>query len=153
MMTRGLDRRDSGGAALMLCIVLIAVVGIFVSVFHTNVCRAISARGRAVKADMALAIAEAGIEKSLWALERGRAYDGETETVLGEGVFSTTVTRLEDDTWRIESRGSIPNATEPYGEATVRVVARVDADRERAEIVAWEEKKMVRSKGGGKGAS
>jgi len=152
-MMYGQKRRASGGAALMLCIVLIAVVGIFVSVFHTNVCRAVSARGRAVKADMALAIAEAGIEKSLWALERGRACDGETETAFGDGVFSTTVTRVEDGTWRIESRGSIPNATEPYGEATVTVVARLDADSQTTDILTWEEKKLVRSKGGGKGAS
>lgn len=63
-----------------------------------------------VNAEKATALAEAGIDKALASLnETGGSYNGESETVLGDGSYSVTITNKDSATKIIEALGYIPN--------------------------------------------
>lgn len=77
-----------------------------------------------VDAEKATVLAEAGVDKALTSLNKtGGAYLGETETVLGEGSYSVTVTSADAATKIIEATGYIPNKTKPKVKRTVKITA------------------------------
>ncbi len=71
----------------------------------------------------ALDLAEAGIEKAMWELNKidGDSYTGENNTPLGEGVFSVSVTDGSSGKIII-STGFIPNSTNYKVRRTVKVI-------------------------------
>lgn len=61
-------------------------------------------------AEKAIALAEAGVDKAITALNKtGGSYLGEAETALGDGSYSVTITSTDAATKKIESTGYIPN--------------------------------------------
>ncbi|MDO8570488.1 MAG: hypothetical protein Q7R97_02785 [Candidatus Daviesbacteria bacterium] len=69
-----------------------------------------------------LNLAEAGIDKALASLNiTGGSYTGETETVLGSGSFSVSITSSTPNTKIIESTGYIPSKENAKVKKTVRM--------------------------------
>lgn len=65
-----------------------------------------------VNSEKAAALAEAGIDKALNSLNKtGGSYNGETETILGDGSYSVTVTNKDAATKILNATGYIPNKT------------------------------------------
>ncbi len=61
----------------------------------------------------ATALAEAGIDKAVASLNAvGSNYNGESETVIGEGSYVVTVTSVDANTKKITATGYIPNQSE-----------------------------------------
>lgn len=78
----------------------------------------------AIQAEKATALAEAGIDKAINSLNKtGGAYNGETETVLGDGSYSITITTTDAATKVIESTGFLPNKTNPKVKRTIKIQA------------------------------
>lgn len=72
----------------------------------------------------AVNLAEAGADKALVALNiSGGNYNGESETFLGGGSFSVTITSPNSNTKIIESTGFIPSKANPKVRKTVRISA------------------------------
>ncbi|MBI2020284.1 hypothetical protein HYS94_02580 [Candidatus Daviesbacteria bacterium] len=75
-----------------------------------------------VNAEKATALAEAGIDKAINALNAtGGNYTGETETSLGDGSFSVTITPVDTTTSIIESTGYVPNKSNPKAKRTIKI--------------------------------
>lgn len=75
-----------------------------------------------IDSEKATALAEAGVDKAITALNKtGGSYNGESETVLGEGSYSVTITSKDAATKIIEATGYIPNKTDPKVKRTVRI--------------------------------
>lgn len=67
-------------------------------------------------------LAEAGIDKAVATLNAtGGAYNGESETMLGSGSYSVTVTSKSPTIIEIQSTGYIPNKTSPKAKKTVKL--------------------------------
>lgn len=75
-------------------------------------------------AEKATALAEAGVDKALASLNiTGGSYNGETETVLGDGIYSVNITTTNASTKTIESTGYIPNKTRTRAKRTIKIVS------------------------------
>jgi hypothetical protein len=68
----------------------------------------------------AQALAEAGIDKAVASLNKtGGSYNGETETVLGDGSYSVSVTDKNATTKLVEATGYYPSKANPKVKRTV----------------------------------
>jgi len=74
----------------------------------------------------ALYLADAGLNKAIYELNRNPDYNGESDTALGEGVFSVSVTTLTGNSKRITSTGFIPNSANPKYFKTVKATLSID---------------------------
>lgn len=75
-----------------------------------------------VEAEKATALAEAGVDKALASLNKtGGEYSGESETDMGVGSFSVTVTAKDASTKLIEATGYIPNKTSAKVKRKVKI--------------------------------
>lgn len=76
------------------------------------------------QAEKAISIAEAGIDKAIASLNAsGGNYNGEIETLFGDGSYSTTVTNKDANTKIITSTGYIPNKANPKVRRTISIEA------------------------------
>lgn len=70
----------------------------------------------------AILLAEAGVDKAVTSLNKtGGSYNGESETILGEGSYSVTITTKDATTKVIESTGYIPDKANAKVKRTVRI--------------------------------
>lgn len=77
-----------------------------------------------VDSEKATTLAEAGVDKAIASLnETGGTYLGESETSLGGGSYSTTITSKDAGTKVIEATGYVPNKTKPKAKRTVKIEA------------------------------
>lgn len=75
-------------------------------------------------AEKATALAEAGIDKALAALNStGGSYNGEPETVFGPGAYSVTITSQDAATKIIQSTGYVPNKAQPRAKRTIKITS------------------------------
>lgn len=75
-------------------------------------------------AEKATALAEAGIDKALNSLNKtAGSYNGEPETVFGDGSYSVTITSQNAGTKIIQSTGFLPNKANPKIRRTISITA------------------------------
>lgn len=77
-----------------------------------------------IDGEKATALAEAGIDKAITSLNKtSGGYAGETETVLGDGSYSVTVTSTDAATKVIESTGYVPNKLKARSKRTLKITS------------------------------
>jgi len=77
-----------------------------------------------VDGEKAVALAEAGIDKALNSLNKtGGSYNGESETSVGDGSYSVTITSTDAATKVIEAIGYLPNKTKPKIKRTIKATS------------------------------
>jgi len=75
-------------------------------------------------AEKATALAEAGLDKAITSINKtGGSYNGESETALGDGSYSVTVTNKDASTKVLTVTGYIPNKQNPKTKRTVAIQA------------------------------
>lgn len=75
-------------------------------------------------AEVATALAEAGVDKALASLNKtGGSYLGETETTLGEGSYSVTITSTDPATKVIEATGYVPSKVNTKAKRTIKITS------------------------------
>lgn len=103
------DRKLQRGSALIFVVILLTVM----AVGSTAMWRYLHFNGehgrRVTETAKAIHLAEAGLEKAIAALrEQGAAYQGETNTALGDGRFSIRVQpTAETGAWTLRSTGEL----------------------------------------------
>lgn len=77
-----------------------------------------------VDAEKATALAEAGVDKALvWLNKSGGAYNGEAETLFGDGSYSVIVTSKDATTKILQVTGYTPNKDNPKVKRTITISA------------------------------
>jgi len=107
-MTKLFKLNNQSGQALIIVFIALGVVLFTVlsvvagaQVYFLNA-------NHSVDSEKATALAEAGIDKAITALNKtGGGYSGETETVLDDGSYSVTITTKDAATKEIQSTGYI----------------------------------------------
>lgn len=75
------------------------------------------------QAESATSLAEAGIDKAIASLNKtGGTYNGEAETILGDGSYSTKITTIDTASKAVESTGYLPNKDQPRIKRTIKVI-------------------------------
>ncbi len=86
--------RSSRGSALIVVVMLLAAIGVLLASLLAGVNRTMAREHAAWREQTARALAEAGIQRAAAQLaERGGAYSGEKDTLLGEGYYTTKIVR------------------------------------------------------------
>lgn len=118
-MTRTPSIRYRHGQILLLALVF---AGIFLTV-STALVGYVTAYGRAervtVAAAQALAIAEGALDEASSQLNQDPSYEGETDTPLGNGVFTVSVTSVDTNTKRVTATGYVPDSQNPTAVKTI----------------------------------
>lgn len=112
-------------------IMTIVFVGIFLMVFvgFVNYATLYARTERATVAQaQALAIAEAGIDKAVYELNQAPSYTGETNTALGVGTFTTSVSSVDSNTKRITATGYVPDGANPRATKVVKADVSINVD-------------------------
>lgn len=123
-MTR--QRIHNRGQVLLIALVIMGVLLSTFSGFVGYTTLDIRAERISIANAQALALAEAGADKAIYELNQNSNYAGETNTALGAGVFTTSISSVDANTKRITSTGYIPNSTSPLGSRTIKVSANID---------------------------
>lgn len=77
-----------------------------------------------LNAEKATALAEAGVDKAVAALNKtGGSYLGEAETGLGDGSYFVTITSTDAATKVIEATGYIPDKSSAKAKKTIKITA------------------------------
>ncbi|OGG57866.1 hypothetical protein A2765_03860 [Candidatus Kaiserbacteria bacterium RIFCSPHIGHO2_01_FULL_56_24] len=76
----------------------------------------------------ALAIAEAGVDKAIYELNRSDSYDGESGTALGAGTLTIAISNIDGNRRRITATGYVPDSVNPAATRVVEVDAFIDTD-------------------------
>lgn len=108
---------------------------VFLSIFFTagtaylgSITSSARSARSSVASAQALALAEAGIDKAAYELNQNSSYSGETNTTLGSGVFTITVSNVDSSTKLITSTGFVPNSTDPVAKKTIKVKVGITND-------------------------
>ncbi len=76
------------------------------------------------QSESATAIAEAGVDKALASLNKtGGTYNGEQETLFGDGSYSVNITSTNATTKVIQSTGYIPNKANAKVKRTIKITS------------------------------
>lgn len=110
------------GYVLVFVLTLMAIMFVLTTVSFNLVHYEATTTNRSYSSRQALNLAESGIEQAIRALNANSNYPGETNTTLGNGMFTTTVTGTGASR-TITSVGYIPNATDPRVTRTVKAEA------------------------------
>lgn len=139
MKTRKLDRKQ-GGVILLMVLALLAVGSLLSASFYTLLNIGLSDAYQRARVQTAMNLADAGLESAVASLRLDKAYSGEENTPLGEGVFSVTATAgTKPGAWRIVSTGIFQPGQRSY-RAKAQVVADLQLDAQgRVLALNWRE--------------
>ena len=101
------------GYVLLVTLVASGLILITFSTLINYVSQYAKSTRRAVSTSQTLALAEAGIDKAIYEMNASGSYNGETNTALGAGTFTTSIATIDSSTKRITSIGYFPDNVNP----------------------------------------
>ncbi len=116
----------SRGSILVLTLVISAAIMTVTTSFFGYFGSAIHAERVALAGTQARMLAEAGIDKAIYELNQNSNYSGESDTPLGNGIFSVSVASIDSNTKNITVTSAVPDAVHPTATKTVRVKASIN---------------------------
>lgn len=121
------------GQVLILAIIFLAVILILTAAMFSKVSSFLRFGNISAQASQATALAEAGIDNTLWLLNsNGGSCPAActAETALGTiGTFKVTIVDNSVNLKTVTSTGYIPNSTNPKAKRTVKVQVNIDNDQ------------------------
>lgn len=116
-----MTKNPSRGAILIFVLIASAVVMITTTAFFNYFASAIKAERFSFAGAQAQSLAEAGVDKAVYELNQSSGYSGETNTALGNGSFTVSVSSIDSITKRITVTASVPNSSHPTATKVVKV--------------------------------
>lgn len=125
-MKNYLPRAARGSIFLLVLIVSAALMTSAVGFFN-YLGSAVHAERFSLTSAQARALAEAGIDKAVYELNQNGSYSGESNTVLGDGVFTVSVATIDSITKHVTATGYIPNSTNPVATKTIKATISINS--------------------------
>lgn len=123
-MTRLSTPSEESGQILIVVFIALGVILFTVLSVTTGAQIYFSNSSYTVMSEKAFALAEAGIDKAINSLNKtGGSYNGESETTLGDGTYSVTITSKDAATKVIEATGYLPNKASAKVKRTIKVTS------------------------------
>src|ERR1035437_9425791 len=118
--------KDHRGYILVLALVFLGILSAVASAYLGSVTSSTKRERYDVESAQALAIAEAGMDQAAYQLNQNPSYTSETNTALGAGTFTTTVTSINGSSKRISVTASVPNNTSPLATKTIKATVSIN---------------------------
>jgi hypothetical protein len=110
------------GQILVFAIGILLVIIIMTVLLISNAFTYSASSKYSTESLQAMNLAEAGIDRAVAALNKTAGnYNGESETILGNGSYSVTVTSIDGSNKIVEATGYIPNKTNPKSKRTIKI--------------------------------
>lgn len=113
-------RSGPQGYILVLALVFLGIFTATATAYISSLTASARSAQHDIMSAQALAIAEGALDSAAAQLNQNPSYAGETNTALGSGVFTVTVTNIDSNTKRITATASVPNATNPQAVRTIK---------------------------------
>ena len=107
------------GQIILIGLVFFAVLLLFSAAILNNVSGYLKLESQNIVEKQAMQLAEAGIDQAAYKLNDNSSYNGESNTALGNGTFSVSVSDINSSTVAVTSTGYIPNSANPK---SIRIV-------------------------------
>src|SRR3989344_3175435 len=117
--------KSEKGQVLMVTIILSVFFFIILSVMLTSVSNYVKNERYLVASSQALHIAEGGIDYALNQLNEDTGYTGESDVLLGEGVFNINITDVDSSEKLISVTSYVPNSSNSIATKTVSARASI----------------------------
>lgn len=114
-------RRFSPGQTLILAVLVVGTISAIGILAVGSVVANRSVIRQAKERSIARNLAEAGIEKALYEINKNPNYGGASNVAFGGGEYTVTVTPLDASTKQIDSTGFYPTALNPKAKRTLRI--------------------------------
>ena len=115
------------GSIFIFALIVSGVIMAVTTGFFNYFASAVHAERSALASAQALALAEAGIDAAIYALNHDGSYSGESNTALGDGVFSVSIANISGNAKRITVTAAVPNSVDPVATKIVQVTASIDS--------------------------
>ncbi len=113
-------RASQQGYVLLLALVFLGIFSTIAVAYLSSVTSSTRSARYSIASAQALSLAEAGIDQATYQLNQNASYTGETNTALGAGTFTVTVSSTGASTKQIAATGYVPNSTSPIATKTIR---------------------------------
>jgi hypothetical protein len=114
------------GQIIIIGIIFFTILLFFSGALVVNTSNYLKSERQTVSKNKTLHLAEAGIDKAIYELNENSNYSGESNTALGDGTFSISVSNVNSSTKVITSTGYMPNSADPQAVSTVKSTAKID---------------------------
>jgi len=118
---------NNRGSALLAALVVLAIVGIGVSVVWSRLHITLGQVQQKAESRQAIYLAEGGLEKAVAKLRVQREYAGENGTALGAGRFSVQVSPLGEGRFRLLSTGELTSGATRMARRALEAELTLDA--------------------------
>jgi len=118
-MKRNLHENQEG-QIIIIVLIFFSVLVLFAAALASFMATFQKSERQTIAGAQALQLAEAGIDKAAYHLNQDSSYTGESNTALGNGTFTVSVSTINSSTKRITSTGYIPNSANPQTVKTVK---------------------------------
>ncbi len=115
------------GSILLLALVASAIVMSVMTSFFGYFGSAVHAERFALASAQALALAEAGVDKAVYELNQNGNYSGESDTALGNGTVSVSVSSIDGNTKRLTVTGTVPNSANPTATKVIQTMVSINS--------------------------
>ncbi len=117
-----IKQNQEKGVVLVLVILVVAIVSISTVLTIAGSQAFYQNSNYTYNVEKAQILAEAGVDKAVASLNKsGGSYNGEAETILGDGSYSVTITSLNATTKVVQSTGYIPSKANAKVKRTVKI--------------------------------
>lgn len=118
--------RDNDGSVLLGALILIFIVSAGAGLVWRALQQQVDRQHREARQELVQQLAEAGVDTAIAELHHDRAYPGEQDTPLGEGLFTVSVVRKAGDTYAITSEAKLSDGAIVRAESTLLATVRLD---------------------------
>jgi len=101
-------QRRQKGQIIVIGLVFFAMMILFSAAILVYISTYLKSESQNIAKAQALQLAEAGIDKAAYELNRNSSYTGESNTTLGNGSFTVTVSSVDSEHKRVTSVGTAP---------------------------------------------
>ena len=120
--------RTSRGSIFLFSLIVSAIIMTVTTGFFNYFGSAVQSERFSLASAQALALAEAGVDKAVYELNQNGSYTGETNTILGNGMFSVSIVSIDNNTKRVAATGFVPNSTRPTATKVVQTNVSIDTE-------------------------
>lgn len=114
------------GSILLLALIVSSIIMTVTIGFFDYVASAVRAERFALASAQARSLSEAGIDKAVYELNQNSSYSGESETALGNGTFSISVSSIDSNTKHITVTSFVPNSAQPTATKVVQATVNIN---------------------------
>ncbi|MFA6502824.1 MAG: hypothetical protein WCT45_01030, partial [Candidatus Paceibacterota bacterium] len=122
-----LPRPSDKGSILVFSLIVSAIVMAVTTSFFNYFGSAVQSERFSLASAQARALAEAGIDKAVYELNHTVNYSGESDTTLGNGMFSVSMATIDGNTKRLTAIGYVPNSTNPTATKEIQVTVGINS--------------------------